>query len=63
MPNGRRIHFTSRSIAISTGPKILTTQNIGRATASATRSGALIAAVFGSTSANTMTTTLIPTVA
>ena len=63
MPNGRSSHLTNASIAISTGPKIRTTQSIGRATASAIRSGALIAAVFGSTSQNTTIRKVITTVA
>ncbi len=54
---------TSASTAISTGPNNLTNQYIGRATASAMRSGALNAAVFGSTSENTTTMIVITTVA
>ena len=63
MPNQRSSHLTNASIAISTGPKIRTTQSIGRATSSAMRSGALIAAVFGSTSENTTIRNVITTVA
>ena len=48
---------------ISTGPNSRTIQEIGRATSSATRSGALIASVFGSTSVNTTTTTVMIAVA
>ena len=46
-----------------TGPSRRTTQVIGRATSSAIRSGALKATVFGSTSANTTTSTVITAVA
>ena len=63
MPSGLSSARTSASIAISTGPSNLTTHSIGRATASAMRSGALKAAVFGSTSANTTTTIVMTTVA
>ncbi len=48
---------------ISIGPSTVTTSCIGRATLSAMRSGALNAAVFGSTSAKTTMTTVITTVA
>ncbi len=50
-------------MAISTGASSRTVQSIGRATASATRSGALKAAVFGSTSANTTIRMVMTTVA
>ena len=63
MPTSLSSQRTSPSIAISTGPNNLTNQYIGRATASAMRSGALKAAVFGSTSENTTTTTVMTTVA
>ena len=45
-----RIERTSASIPTSIGPNSRTTHEIGRATSSATRSGALIATVLGSTS-------------
>jgi len=63
MPMSFSSQRTSASIAISTGPSSLTTQDIGRATASAMRSGALNAAVFGSTSENTTISTVITMVA
>ena len=63
MPISASIQRTSASIAISTGPNNLTNPYIGRATASAMRSGALNAAVFGRISENTTTTTVIMTVA
>ena len=47
----------------SIGPNSRTTQEIGRTTRSATRSGALIATVFGSTSVKTTTTTVMIMVA
>ena len=50
-------------MVISTGAKNLTNQYIGRATASAMRSGALKAAVFGNISENTTTRIVIATVA
>ena len=50
-------------MAISTGPNTRTIQSIGRATASATRSGALIAAVLGRISEKTTITNVITTVA
>ena len=62
-PSRRRICRTSHSIATSTGPSTRTTHAIGRAAASAMRSGALKAMVFGSTSANTTTSTVINAVA
>ena len=62
-PRRRRSWRTSHSIAISTGPSTRTTNAIGRAAASAMRSGALKAIVFGSTSANTTTSTVINAVA
>ncbi len=62
-PNSRKIHRTSASSPISIGPSMRTVQKIGRATSSATRSGALIAMVLGSTSVNTTTTTVMMTVA
>jgi hypothetical protein len=45
------------------GPSSHTTHRIGRATASAMRSGALMAAVFGSTSAKITTMAVITMVA
>ena len=54
---------TNASIAISIGPNMRTTNCIGRATASATRSGALMAAVFGRISVKTTTTMVMMTVA
>ncbi len=63
MPNGRNIVRASASTAISSGPHSRTSHSIGRATRSAMRSGALIAAVLGKISAKMMITTLIPTVA
>ena len=62
-PNRRRIQRTSASIADQHGPSSRTTHEIGRATSSATRSGALIATVFGSTSPKTTTSTVMTTVA
>ena len=50
-------------MAISTGPSSLTIQYIGRATASAMRSGALNAAVFGRISENTTTRMVMTIVA
>ena len=63
MPRRRRSWRTSHSIATSTGPSTRTTKAIGRAATSAMRSGALKAMVFGSTSANTTTSTVITAVA
>ena len=63
MPTSLSSQRTSASIAISTGPNNLTNQYIGRATASAMRSGALNAAVFGRISENTTTRMVITTVA
>ena len=59
----RRMRRTSHSIAISAGPSSRTTTLIGRATRSEARSGSLMAAVFGSTSAKTTTSTVITAVA
>ena len=63
IPISRSIHFTTHSTAIRTGASILIVQSIGRATASAIRSGALKAAVFGKTSANTTIRMVITIVA
>ena len=63
MPTNLSSQRTKASIAISTGPSSLTNQYIGRATASAMRSGALNAAVFGKISENTTTMMVIATVA
>ena len=63
MPKRRSSQLTSASIAASTGVSRRTVQAIGRATASAKRSGALKATVLGSTSANTTITTVMTTVA
>ena len=62
-PNMRRIQRTSASIPTSIGPNSRTTHAIGRATSSATRSGALIATVLGNTSVKTTTTTVMIMVA
>ena len=51
IPTGARIQRTTASIAMSTGPNRRTTHSIGLATIKAMRSGALIAAVLGRTSA------------
>ena len=59
----RSSHLTSAETPASTGESPRTVQSTGRATMSAKRSGALKAAVFGSTSANTTTKTVITTVA
>ena len=63
MPTSASSRRTSHSAAASTGPSTDTTLAIGRATASAWRSGAMIAAVFGNSSQNTMISTVIATVA
>ena len=63
MPASRSTHFTSHSTVIRTGASTRTVQSIGRATASAMRLGALKAAVFGKTSANTTITMVMTTVA
>ena len=63
MPSGRSIARTSRSIATAIGPSSPTAKATGRAVISAKRSGLLIASVFGSTSAKTMTSTDIVAVA
>ncbi len=62
-PNRRRIQRTSASMPTSIGPSSRTTHAIGRTTSSATRSGALIATVLGSTSVKTTTTTVMIMVA
>ena len=54
---------TTASITVSSGPRMYIVSRIGRATASETRSGALIAMVFGSTSAKITTSTVITAVA
>ena len=63
MPTSLSSQRTSASTAINSGPNNLTNQYIGRATASAMRSGALNAAVFGKISENTTTMIVITTVA
>ena len=63
MPKGRSIQRTSRSVASVTGPNSATVQATGRAMNSETRSGVLMATVFGSTSAKTITSTDMTTVA
>ena len=62
-PKGRSITRTSFSIASVSGPNSATMTDIGRAKASATLSGAVMATVFGRTSAKMMTRTDITTVA
>ncbi len=62
-PTSRRIQRTIASTPISIGPNRRTAQEIGRATSSATRSGALIANVLGSTSVKTTVSTVMITVA
>ena len=54
---------TIASITVSSGPSRYTISFIGRATSSDTRSGALMAMVFGSTSAKITTITVITPVA
>ena len=62
-PNKRKIQRTSASMPTSMGPNRRTIHEIGRTTNSATRSGALIATVLGSTSVNTTTATVMIIVA
>ena len=62
-PARRKSARTTISITVSSGPSTATISRIGRATASATRSGALIATVFGSTSAKITTSPVIAAVA
>jgi hypothetical protein len=60
------IFISNRTIAsttVSSGPSRKTITFIGRATSNATRSGALIAMVFGSTSAKITTIAVITAVA
>ncbi len=63
IPTRDRIQRTSASIAMSTGPNRRTTHSIGLATINAMRSGALMAAVLGRTSANTTSSTVMKRVA
>jgi hypothetical protein len=63
MPSSFISTRTMASITVSTGPSTSTMNFIGRATRSATRSGALMAIVLGSTSAKITTSTVIAAVA
>ena len=63
MPTPRSITRTSHSTPRRTGENQRTMRSIGWATASAMRSGALKAAVFGSTSHSTKINTVMPMVA
>ena len=62
-PKGRSITRTRCSMASASGPSTATTAATGRAKRSETWSGEVIATVFGSTSAKTITRTDITTVA
>ncbi len=62
-PKGFSISRTSCSMAIASGPITATAKATGRAVTRAVWSGLEIASVFGSTSAKTMTSTDMPTVA
>lgn len=62
-PNGFSISRTRCSMAMASGPISATAKATGRAVSSAALSGLEMARVFGSTSANTMTSTDMPTVA
>ncbi len=63
MPKARRMMRTSHSTPVRTGENQRTIRSTGRATASAMRSGALKAAVFGSTSATTKINSVMTSVA
>ena len=63
MPKPRRMSRTSHSTVRRIGANKRTVLSTGFATASAMRSGALKAAVFGSTSATTKISTVITSVA
>ncbi len=63
MPNSFISASTMVSMTVSSGPSTSSVSIIGRATSSAIRSGALMAIVFGRTSAKITTSTVITAVA
>ena len=62
-PNNLNNSRTTASTTVTSGPSRNIMIFIGRATASATRSGALMAIVFGNTSAKITTSTVMKAVA